>query len=160
MTDEARLDASIEADEGFVPVPYLDTEKRWTVGEGLCLETRPLTGVEWKYLLDNKLVSFSITRPGADWLVQRDRAGIEQQLAHDYRDFWPSLNDARQNALVEWAFQLGVAKEEAFHDAIAAIRAERWADAEAAMLDSLWAQRETPVRARKLAAQVATGLFA
>ena len=48
MTDEARLEASVEIDEGFDPVPYLDTEKLWTAGDGLCLETRPLTGAEWK----------------------------------------------------------------------------------------------------------------
>ena len=158
MTDEARLEASVETDEGFEPVPYLDTEKLWTAGDGLCLETRPLTGVEWKYLLDNKLITFTITRKGADWLVERDLAVIEKQLAHDYADFWPLIGDARQKALTEWAFQVGISKEEAFHVAITAIREARWSDARAAMLNSLWA-RQTPTRARKLAAQIASGLF-
>jgi GH24 family phage-related lysozyme (muramidase) len=159
VTDDARLEQSIEGHEGFEPLPYLDTEKRWSAGEGLCLETRPLTGGEWKYLLDNRLITFSIAKQGADWLVRRDMAAIEQQLAHDYQDFWAFLNAPRQNALVEWAFQLGVGKEEAFHVAIAAIREARWSDAEAAMLDSLWAKRQTPARATKLAAEIGTGEF-
>jgi GH24 family phage-related lysozyme (muramidase) len=159
MTDEGRLESSVEVDEGFESIPYLDTEKRWTAGEGLCLETRPLSGAEWKYLLDNQLVTFTIKRAGADWLVRRDLAVIEQQLARDYADFWPTLNDARQNALAEWAFQLGVAKEEAFHVAIAAIREHRWSEARAAMLSSLWAH-ETSARAQKLAAEINSGIFA
>lgn len=158
MTDEARLEQSIDDDEGFKPLPYLDTEQRWSAGVGLCLETRPLTGPEWKFLLDGKLITFSITKVGANWLVERDMAVIEQQLSHDYQDFWAFLNAPRQNALVEWAFQLGVAKEEAFHVAIQAIREARWADAEAAMLDSLWA-RQTPNRAQKLARELGTGEF-
>lgn len=159
MTDETRLEQSIDAHEGFNPAPYLDTENRWSTGIGLCLETRPLTGAEWKFLLDGKLITFSITRAGANWLVERDMAVVEHQLAHDYQDFWAFLNAPRQNALVEWAFQLGVAKEEAFHVAITAVREARWADAEAAMLDSEWAKIQTPGRATKLAAEIGTGEF-
>lgn len=159
MTDETRLEASIDTDEGFKPAPYLDTEKRWSAGNGLCLETRPLTGAEWKFLLDGKLITFTITKAGANWLVERDMAVIEEQLAHEYADFWRFLNAPRQNALTEWAFQIGVAKEGAFHVAIAAIRESRWADAKAAMLDSIWARVQTPARAHKLAEEIYTGEF-
>lgn len=159
MTDEARLEASIDVDEGFRSGTYRDSEGKWSAGIGLCLETRPLTGPEWKFLLDGGFIIFTITKIGANWLVERDMAVIEQQLAHDYADFWPFLNAPRQNALSEWAFQLGVAKEEAFHVAIAAIRQARWADAKAAMLDSLWAKKQTPGRAEKLAEEIYTGEF-
>lgn len=159
MTDGSRLEASIESDEGFKATPYKDSAGKWSAGEGLCLETRPLTGAEWKFLLDAKLVTFSITKVGANWLVERDMAAIEELLSHDYADFWAFLNAPRQNALVEWAFQLGVAKEEAFHIAITAIREARWVDAKAAMLDSLWAKKQTPERALRLATEIETGEF-
>lgn len=158
MTDPVRLEESVESDEGFKAAPYLDTRKLWTWAEGWCLETSPPTGLQWKYLLDNKLVTMSITRAGADWFVKLRLADIEKQLALDYADFWLFLGAARQNALVEIAYQMGVTKEEAFHVAIQAMREGRWHDAEAAFLDSLWA-RETPDRATKLAAQIGTGEF-
>lgn len=158
MIDEARLEQSVETNEGFRAAPYLDTESKWTWGEGLCLETNPPTGLQWKYLLDNKLVVMSISRAGADWFVQQKLAAIEKQLALDYAEFWLFLGGARQAALVEIAYQMGVNKEETFHVAIQAMREARWHDAEAAFLDSLWA-RQTPPRATKLAAQIGTGEF-
>lgn len=156
MTDEARLEQSIDGNEGFEPVPYLDTEMRWSAGIGLCLETRPLTGPEWKFLLDGKLITFTITKPGANWLVERDMAVIEQQLSHDYQDFWAFLNAPRQNALAEMAYQLGVRSEESFHQMITAVRAADWAQAKIAGMDSLWA-KQTPSRANTLLTQLETG---
>lgn len=158
MTDAARLEQSVDADEGFEAGPYRDSLGLWSWAIGLCLETNPPTGPQWKYLLDNKLVSMSITRAGADWFVEQKLAAIEKQLALDYSDFWLFLGAARQNALVEIAYQMGIAKEEAFHVAIQAMREGRWHDAETAFLDSLWAKR-TPGRATKLAAQIGTGEF-
>jgi len=158
MVDEARLEQSVEGNEGFKAAPYLDTKNLWTWGEGWCLETSPPTGAQWKYLLDNKLATLSITRAGADWFVQQRLVVIEAQLAHDYAEFWAFLGGARQNALVEIAYQMGVTKEEAFHVAIQAMREARWHDAEVAFLDSLWA-KQTPGRATKLAAQIGTGEF-
>lgn len=157
MSDLARLKASVDGNESFESFPYLDSEHLWTFATGRCLETHPLSGAEWKYLLDNELVTLAIKRPGADWLEMQQLVATERQLAHDY-DFWPRLNDARQNALVEMAYQMGVDKEEGFHDAIRAIREERWHDAEVAMLDSKWA-RQTPPRAARIAQQLSSGLF-
>ena len=51
--------------EGYKAAPYLDTKGRWTVGEGTCLETNPISGHDWKYLLDNKMHHRSALRAPA-----------------------------------------------------------------------------------------------
>lgn len=159
MTDMPRLLAETGKDEGYDGTPYEDTQHLWTFAEGRCLERKPLSGPEWKYLLDNKLITVNISRPGADYLKERDLVAIENQLAIDYRDFWPHLNDARQNALLECAYQIGVAGEEHFVQMLAAVRAGDMERAKLAGLDSLWA-KETPDRAVRVLEQLASGEFA
>ena len=164
MSDLNRLTAETRADEGYKPKPYKDTRQLWTFGEGRCLETHPLSGAEWKALLDRGLIEVSISVAGADLLERQELAALEVRLAHDY-DFWPRLNDARQNALLEMAYQMGVEHEEAFRDMLGAIRTAMvsdtpaaWAIVKADGLDSAWA-RETPGRANRVLTQLATGVF-
>lgn len=158
LTDMPHLLDATERDEGFRSLPYRDSLGLWSVGEGRCLERNPLTGAEWKHLLDAGLITISIARAGSDWLVAQQYIVIEARLSEDYATFWPFLNDARKNVLLEMAYQMGVDKEEAFHQTLYAIRDARWADAKAAMLDSVWA-RQTPKRANTLAEQMFTGEF-
>jgi lysozyme len=157
MSDMEELIIATRADEGYKPKPYKDTRGLWTFGEGRCLETHPLTGAEWKILLDRDYIDVAIGVRGADLLERQELAAVEVRLAHDY-DFWPRLNDARQNALIEMAYQMGADKEESFHVMVTAVREERWADAEAAGLDSLWA-KQTPARAARVMKQLRTGEF-
>ncbi len=158
MSDLDRLVASTGSDEGYKAGPYQDTKKLWTFGEGRCLETHPLSGAEWKHLLDNGMLALTIIRAGADWLMRTQLLAIEKQLSEDYSQFWWFIGDARQNALIEMAFQMGVEKEEAFHVTLAALRDARYVDAKKAALDSDWA-RETPARAARVAEELATGEF-
>jgi len=159
MSDLPRLTAATALHEGFRPTSYRDTNNLWTFAIGRCLETHPLTGAEFKYLLDQGWLQLTITRPGADWLSVSQLQQIEADLARAY-SFWPTLNNARQNALIEMAYQMGEEKEEAFHVMIAAIAEGRWADAEAAGLDSKWAKIDSPGRARVIMAQLRSGVFA
>jgi lysozyme len=165
MTNMARLLASTASDEGFEPKPYRDTEDLWTIGEGRCLETHPLSGAEWKALLDSGQISVAITKDGSDTLMRGQLEQIEAKLASINRDFWPLLNDAQQNALIEMAYQMGVAHEEAFYDMLGDIRVAvriktpgAWAAVKAAGLASEWA-KETPARAQRLMTQLASGQF-
>lgn len=163
--DMQRLLASTGTDEGFEPHPYRDTEDLWTLGEGRCLETHPLTGAEWKMLLDAGQIQVTINRDGSNTLMREQLLAIEAQLASINRDFWPKLNDAQQNALIEMAYQMGVEREEEFHDMLGDIRVAvkintpgAWGAVKAAGLASKWAQ-ETPPRAQRLMTQLATGRF-
>jgi lysozyme len=158
VTDVAKLEASVRSHEGYRAFPYKDTRGLYTVGVGRCLETNPFTGAEWRQLLENGWGAFSVSVDGADWLLRQQLAVIEGELAHDYADFWPALGNARQNGLIEMAYQLGPAKEEAFHNMIAAIRKADWHAAYAQAMDSQWA-RQTPARAKEIATMIETGEF-
>lgn len=165
MPDLTRLMQRTGEDEGFESRPYKDTRGLWTFARGRCLETHPLTGAEWKTLLDQRLIDIQIAPTGADTLEQSQLEIVEAHLARDYADFWSKLGDARQNALIEMAYQMGEAKELAFHDMLGHIRIavrtnadSEWELAKQCGLDSDWA-RETPARAARVLTQLATGEF-
>lgn len=149
MTDATKLEVSITAHEEYRANPYPDSKGLWTFGIGRCLETNPLTTGEWKYLLDGGHLALSLSRAGADWLMQQQIQATRGQCAR-MLDFWPKLNEVRQDVLVEMAFQMSLGKVLAFHDMLQAIRDERWAAAKEAGLDSKWAKVDSPGRAKEL----------
>lgn len=157
MTDLARLEASTDGHEGFVASAYPDSKGLYTAGKGRCLETNPLTGEEWHYLLANKLAAFTITEAGANYLRDHDLQGAEAALRAHYHWF-DSLNDARQNAFVEMRFQLGP-KFDDFHEMLKAAAVGDWTRVHDEALDSHWANVDSPGRARVLAFQLLTGAF-
>ena len=166
MTDMTRLMAATASNEGYDATPYKDTRNLWTFGDGRCLETHPLTGAEWKMLLDAGQIQVTINRDGASVLLREQLAATAAELARINADFWPLLNDARQNALVQMAYQMGVEHEEAFHDMLGDIRIAvrintpaAWAAVKAAGLNSLWAKDQTPGRAERVMTQLETGQF-
>lgn len=156
MTDRTQLGKSVSAHEGFRALPYLDTQKRWTIGIGRCLETHPLSAEEWKYLLSQKLIVVSIAKGGADWLMWRELDACVKEC--EQFEFWPRLNNARRNVLVEMAYQMGIQKLKDFRNMLGALAAGNWSEAESHGLDSLWA-KQTPDRARELMTQLRTGEF-
>lgn len=165
MTDTARLEAQVGSNEGFAAVPAKDTRGLWSVAEGWCLETNPPTGEQWRVLLENGWVKFSITKAGADWAMGTtlvERIDTISKLIPE----WDLLNDARQNALVEMAFQLGVKKFLGFHDMLgaipAAIKTGDWSVVKAEALDSDWNRELLKThshRAEIVAEQLASGEF-
>lgn len=166
MTDMARLLLTTANDEGFEPKPYRDTEALWTLGDGRCLETHPLSGAEWKMLLDAGQIDVTINRDGAAALMREQLLTVEAELASAFRDFWAMLGDARQNALIEMAYQIGLEHEEEFHEMLGDIRVAvhlnspgAWEVVKRAGLNSLWA-KQTPARAERVMTQLATGQFA
>lgn len=155
MTDLAQLRNALHINEGDRETPYRDSVGLWTIATGRCLEKNPLTGTEWKFLLDNKMLAVTITPEGDDYLLDIGIAAAIRQCQSRF-DFWPRLNDARQNALAEMAYQMGIDKLCGFAGTLRAIREERWGDVEALALDSQWA-KQTPNRAKLVARQLASG---
>jgi lysozyme len=151
MTDIARLRAALRIDEGDKSKPYKDTRALWTICTGRCLETNPLTGAEWKFLLDRGLIKVEISQEGDDYLLDTDLASSLKQCAARF-EFWPTLNDARQNALAEMAFNLGIDKLCEFKKMIDAMRQSNWQLAAQEGLNSLWAKQvgERAARLMKL----------
>lgn len=147
--------SSVSNNEGFRATPYRDTEELWTFAKGRCLETNPLSPEEWKYLLDHRLMTLSITLTGADWLMVRQVDATERECARVF-DFWAELDDIRREVLIEMGYQMGMDRLLGFKKMLAAIRVKDWQSVEREALDSRWA-KQTPGRATRLAEQLATG---
>ena len=119
----------IMAEEGLRLHVYEDSRGVQTIGYGTNL-AEGITKLEAEYLLRERLAA--------------KYTGLTTDL--------PWVKDQpimTQSALLDLAYQVGVRKEEAFSDMLAALRAGECAKAKAAALDSLWA-RETPTRARRV----------
>ena len=126
--------ATLKTEEGFRGLPYDDTRGDATLGYGTKL---PITKAEGAWLLETRL------------------ADTHAKLA---KAWWPyeGLNQARQGALLDMAYELGVEGLLEFHDMLAALDRGDWAAASTAALDSLWAS-EVPMRAIVIAAALKNG---
>lgn len=78
------------------------------------------------------------------------------QECKDSFPFFERLNEPRQAVLLGMCFQMGLRGLQGFPKMLARIEEERWSDAANEMRTSLWA-KQTPNRARRLAAQLETG---
>lgn len=149
-----QLVSMIETDEGRSNAAYPDPLTHgapWTIGVGHCgPEVRE--GLVWTDLQVDQ------TR---DADIARAAEGCQANFP-----WFPQLNFARQAVLIGMAFQMGIGRAPTatepgdglldFVHTLGAVRDERWADAEAGLLASDWA-KQTPVRARRRAHQLATG---
>lgn len=151
----SKLEDSIIEHEAVMAKPYPDSEHLWTVGAGRCLEKNPLTPEEWKYLLDRKLITVSLSYEGSMWLLDRDLAASTAACERSF-SFWPTLDEMRREVLIEMVYQMGIAKVREFVDMLAAIRNHDYKGAAAAGRDSLWA-KQTPNRAHELMQRLEDG---
>lgn len=158
MTDTAHLVSSVKGHEGFRAEPYVCPAGRWTVGYGHNLEVNGLTGEQCHFLLRQGWLHLTITREGAEYLMGAQLAALERQCEAHF-DFWHALDDARQNVLVEMAFQLGMSGLLGFKRMLAALRRHDYAGAAREGLDSKWAREDSPARARRLMRQMEMGVF-
>lgn len=158
MSDPERLATAIDLHEGDEPAPYPDSRGLWSVGKGRCLETHPFTGPEWKRLLDERWISVLLAEAGMNWLRDMELADVEAHLSQAF-SWWRNLNDARQNALIEMSYQMGLQKLLGFQKMLAAITKADWDEVCAQAMNSDWA-RQTPSRAAMVAKQLRDGVFA
>lgn len=125
------------SDEGLRLKPYRCTEGRLTVGVGRNLDDRGITQDEAMYLLANDVRRvYSEVTNALPWIVK--------------------LNDARQNVLLNMAFQMGIAGLLKFKQTLSHVQAGEFNQAATAMGQSLWA-KQTPARAKRLADQMRSG---
>lgn len=136
---KARLTQQLRRDEGEVLHAYADHLGFLTIGIGRLIDERRGGGIspeESAYLLGNDI----------------DRIDAEVRAALHW---FEHLGPARQGALLNMAFQMGVQGMLGFEQTLAAIRDQRFAHAAHLMLQSKWA-KQTPQRARRVARQVET----
>lgn len=125
------------SDEGVRLKPYRCTAGKLTIGVGRNLDDRGLTQDEAMYLLANDVRRvYSEVTNALPWIVK--------------------LNDARQNVLLNMAFQMGIAGLLKFKQTLSHVQAGEFNQAATAMGQSLWA-KQTPARAKRLADQMRSG---
>ena len=139
--NETLLRSELILDEGSMPHAYQDHRGYWTIGVGRLIDRRlggGLSQAEMEYLLQNDINKKCI---------QLDK----------YLPWWRTMSEARQRALCNMAFNLGVGPSEddkygkllAFKNTLAAMERGDYEAAAKGMADSLWAKQVGP-RAERL----------
>lgn len=137
-----QLTEQLIRDEGDVPYAYKDSLGYWTIGVG--------------------------------FLIDKEKGG---RLPEAVRDFWleyeindkarqlrarlplfEDLNKARQDALINMAFNLGVSGLLGFKNTLALLRMGKYKEAAKEMLNSKWAN-QVGGRAKRLSKQIETGEY-
>ena len=124
----------LKTEEAFRGMSYLDSRGHPTIGWGT---KEPITRAEGAWLLETRL------------------ADTHDRLAKAWMPYG-GLNQARQGALLDMAYEVGVEGLLGFHDMLAALERGDWAAASKAALASLWAT-EVPMRAIVIAAALKNG---
>ena len=136
-----KIKTEIIREEGFSPYAYSDSLGYMTIGYGRCIDKRKGPGIsryEAGVLLENNIRAALIF--------------LKQEIS-----FFDSLPDGVARALVNMAYQLGVAGVLKFKKMLAALEKKDWKEAAAQALDSEWA-KQTPERAKRMAEMIGAGL--
>lgn len=129
--DRAALLAQLKIDEGIRLHPYVDTTGHTTIGIG------------------RNLTSIGISEAEAELLCQNDIAAAEAALTRNM-PWWFNLDDARQMALVNLCFNMGIATLLTFKNMLAALHAGDYSGAAEDLLASKYAQ-QVGQRAQRIA---------
>lgn len=138
--DEEKLKRELKRDEGCVEHAYLDSLGFITIGVGRLLDKRKGGGVSM-HEIDMMLTSD----------IRRATGSIDSKLP------WVRLlSDARQRAIVNMSFQLGINGLLEFKTMLKHLQNGNFKGAAAAALDSKWA-KQTPERATRIAQMIEKG---
>ena len=116
--------------EGCRLKPYKDTLGVLTIGYGRNLE-------------------HGVTRDEAGYLMRNDLRRV--RAAAEKYEWFETLGDVRQAVVLDMVFQLGAKGFSRFKKTRANIAAKDWTGAADEMLRSVWAEDQTPTRAKRLA---------
>lgn len=141
MIDRSLLATELARDEGKRLDAYLDSLGFWTIGIG--------------HLLGRERRMVSITEAECNALFNHDVL-VAELTAERAVPGYATLDDVRQRAMVNMAFNLGN-KLGDFKGTLAAIGRKDWEDAAKHMADSLWA-KQVGARATRLQEMVRTGI--
>ena len=142
MTFTEQVTKQLRRDEGERLAAYQDHLGFWTIGVGRLIDARKSGGItqdESAYLLAND--------------IEKRRDELVRLLP------WAAaLDDARFGVLLNMAFQMGVAGLMKFQNTLRMVQGGDYDGAATNMMLSLWAT-QTPERARRLSAQMRTGVW-
>lgn len=138
--DQGALFREIDRDEGNVPYAYQDHLGYWTIGRGFLIDK------EKGGRLPDEVNDFWLAH-----IIKGREAELDRRIP-----WWRQLSDARQRALLNVSYQLGVAGLLGFPAMLRALQAGRNEEAADEAMDSLWA-RQTPARAARIAEMIRKG---
>ena len=137
--NKTKLAEQLKRHEGLRLKPYKDTVGKLTLGVGRNLEDKGVTEQEAMFMLNNDVNYFYTNlNKSLPWLK--------------------NLDDARQNVLVNMAFNLGISGLMTFKKMLDAVRLGLYLVAAEEMLNSKWAE-QVGYRAEELAKQMRTGEY-
>lgn len=152
MIAENKWKERLIAHEGLRLKPYRDNRGFLTIGVGRCLDKNPFSADELQLVGNWRQ---GISQAAAMQLLQNDVERLLKNLASRL-DFWPRLDDERQYALLDMAFQMGMGGLLKFCKMLAAIREQNWDEASRQCLDSDYGRRYRK-RAHEIAALLKCG---
>ena len=126
----------LKRDEGWENFPYKDSLGFLTIGVGFNLETG-LDNTEIEWILSHRLTTYYHNLLAAFPIVG-------------------TLDEARQGALLNMAYQMGIPRLKGFKKMWDSIERGLYEQASLHGLDSKWA-KQTPARARRVMQQLRTG---
>lgn len=119
MYDRKRLKAQLTIDEDKRNKPYVDTVGKLTIGVG------------------RNLTDKGISDKAIDFLLEEDIDETEA-VADRLFPWWRSMSDARQEAFLNWLFNLGPTRALTFTNTLRAFKEQRWEDVALGLKDSKW----------------------
>ena len=153
--DVKELYEEISGDEGKVLHAYLCSELHATIGIGhKILDTDPekhleIYGVNWE-VPDDECIS-----EDRCYILFQEDVQIAIGGCINIYDNWDDLPQELQHVLVNMCFQLGQRGLSKFKNFKAAVEDQNWTLAAVEMMDSRWAEHQTPERALRLSKRVA-----
>lgn len=143
----------LEFHEGLRLFPYYCTANKLSIGIGHNIEARPFTEEEKKAIGDWEK---GITKNMAYMICRNDVNLCLNQLKT--LDFWKSLDEERQYALIDLCFQLGWVGLKKFKKMLKAMSEKNYVEASNQLLDSKYAT-QTGKRAKRIANLIKTGVW-
>ena len=135
----SKLIETLRRHEGVKNTLYKCTSDKWTIGVGRNLEDVGLSEEEIDMLLLND--------------IKRTK-----ELMDDYIPWYNDLDEVRQEALINFVFNVGIGTTMKFKNAMAALEAHDYDTAAVEMLDSNWA-KQVGSRAEEVTQMIKTGEY-
>lgn len=154
MLDNYIICQRLELHEGLRLQPYRCSKGKLTIGVGRNLEANPITFEEELVVGDWR---HGITKGMAVYLLLRDLKKITDKLPKAI-NFFNRLDDERQYALIDMAYNMGVGGLLKFKKMISFMEKGNFEQAAKECLNSRYA-KDTKKRAERIAELIRTGVF-
>jgi len=145
----------LRIDEGFRALAYRDSKHLLTIGYGRCLDTNPLTEKELEFI-GHDCRERPITKVQAEVLLKTEVEKMHSEVLKAL-PWAKTLDDTRLSALVNLAFNMGVAGLLKFKKTLGYLEGHEYDNASKEVLNSQWKSDVGPHRSRRIAEMLRLG---